>query len=523
MIAKGHLHVRFSGEKLVGDWHLVRTDRRGGDDGAGGPGKAQWLIFKAKDSRANPAYDVVAERPESVVSGRLATRGPKRVGASQHGASARALLEAVGEPALATAVTAIADPSGWLFEVKYDGYRLLAAKAGADVRLHTRRAHDWTERFRPIADAIATVGARECVLDGEACAVDDAKAAVVRGAPGVALGGDAARAHRIRRVRPALARRPRHAPRADRGSARAAREAPRGPGSAPFVLARGPGRPRRLAAGGQEGGSRGARREEERVGVRGGAHDAMAQAALRQAAGVRDRGLRSDGGRAERRGRPPSRPSRGARRARLSRGASARGSTRGRGPRSRSGSRPSASSAPGRASAPDEGSPLGSPDARLRMRLHRVDARRLDAPSAFRRAARGQDRLRRPCARRPTRRRLPKRPERAAPALPAARRDAPKLTNPDKVLFPRDGSRSAMSGTTTRPSRRRCFPISPAGRSRSSATPTASKARSGTSRTRPTRRRGSCGWSTRGRATIRRSESSATTSRRCSGSRTSPR
>lgn len=173
MLDKGHLHVRLFGDKLVGDWHLVRTERRGGDDGAGGSGKGQWLFFKAKDAHANPSYDVVAERPESVVSGRVATRGPQRVGASEHGKSARALLDAVGEPALATAVTSIADPSQWLFEVKYDGYRLIACKAGSEVRLYTRRGNDWTDRFRPIADAFANLAARECVVDGEVCAVDE--------------------------------------------------------------------------------------------------------------------------------------------------------------------------------------------------------------------------------------------------------------------------------------------------------------------------------------------------------------
>ena len=47
MLDKGHLHVRFSGDKLVGDWHLLKTGRAGGDDGAGGSGKGQWLMFKA--------------------------------------------------------------------------------------------------------------------------------------------------------------------------------------------------------------------------------------------------------------------------------------------------------------------------------------------------------------------------------------------------------------------------------------------------------------------------------------------
>jgi bifunctional non-homologous end joining protein LigD len=178
MLEKGHLHVRLFGEKLTGDWHFIRTSGRGGggrlDDGAGGSGKAQWLFFKAKDAQANPAYDVVAERPESVVSGRTATRGPLRVGASEKGKSAKALLDAAGEPMLATAASSIPQPEQFHFEAKYDGYRLLAGKAGAEVRLRTRRSHDWTDRFVPIAQGVGKLGARECVIDGEACVVDDA-------------------------------------------------------------------------------------------------------------------------------------------------------------------------------------------------------------------------------------------------------------------------------------------------------------------------------------------------------------
>jgi bifunctional non-homologous end joining protein LigD len=178
MLEKGHLHVRFFGEKLVGDWHFIRTSGRGGsgrlDDGAGGSGKAQWLFFKAKDAHANPSYDVVTERPESVVSGRKATRGPLRVGASEKGKSAKALLDTAGEPMLATAVPSIALPAQFSFEAKYDGYRILAGKAGADVRLRTRHSHDWTDRFVPIAEGVAKLVARECVIDGEACVVDEA-------------------------------------------------------------------------------------------------------------------------------------------------------------------------------------------------------------------------------------------------------------------------------------------------------------------------------------------------------------
>jgi bifunctional non-homologous end joining protein LigD len=181
MLEKGHLHVRFAGQKLVGDWHLVRTGKDGKasespssslDDGAGGKGHASWLMFKAKDRQANAAYDVVVERPESVVSGRQATRGPRRVGASQQGTSASALHDLVGEPMLAQTATSAPDAAGWLFEVKYDGYRLLACKAGGEARLYTRKGHDWTDRFSPIAEALAKLRARECIVDGEACVVD---------------------------------------------------------------------------------------------------------------------------------------------------------------------------------------------------------------------------------------------------------------------------------------------------------------------------------------------------------------
>ncbi|MGZ6163553.1 MAG: DNA polymerase ligase N-terminal domain-containing protein, partial [Myxococcaceae bacterium] len=67
---KGHLHIVMDGQKLKGGWHLVRTRPQGG--------KAQWLLFKAKDGTERPDYDVVAERPESVASGRRVTRGPQR-------------------------------------------------------------------------------------------------------------------------------------------------------------------------------------------------------------------------------------------------------------------------------------------------------------------------------------------------------------------------------------------------------------------------------------------------------------
>lgn len=169
MRAKGHFKVMLFGEKLRGAWHLVRTSRR-----LGSSGKAQWLFFKAQDADANATLDVVSARPESVVTGRRATRGPGRVTASDAGKTAHQLLLAMGEVARATSGPLMGDGSDYHFEIKFDGYRLLVGKAGGEVRLFTRKQNDWTERFKGIAAAVAALPAREVVVDGEACAVDDA-------------------------------------------------------------------------------------------------------------------------------------------------------------------------------------------------------------------------------------------------------------------------------------------------------------------------------------------------------------
>jgi bifunctional non-homologous end joining protein LigD len=81
----------------------------------------------------------------------------------------------VGELALATTARSLeelGDARAYLFELKYDGYRVLAAKRGDEVRLDSRNRHDWTARMAPIADAVRALPARACLLDGEVCALD---------------------------------------------------------------------------------------------------------------------------------------------------------------------------------------------------------------------------------------------------------------------------------------------------------------------------------------------------------------
>src|SRR5207253_4776384 len=166
---KGHLRVRFHGHKLNGEWHLVRT---GGMQGS----KSQWLMFKAKDGKENPAYDVVAERPESVVSGRVATRGPERAGVLRAPRPPPdALLKGMLPPMLATLVEEPPpDEENWMVERKYDGYRALSALSNGRVAMWTRNALDLTARFPAIARSLSQIVVGDAALDGEIAILDPA-------------------------------------------------------------------------------------------------------------------------------------------------------------------------------------------------------------------------------------------------------------------------------------------------------------------------------------------------------------
>jgi bifunctional non-homologous end joining protein LigD len=73
---------------------------------------------------------------------------------------------------LATLVREPFQRPGWVYEEKYDGYRILAYKEGPRVRLLSRNDKDRTEAFRDIADAVAGLPARTLLLDGEVVAFD---------------------------------------------------------------------------------------------------------------------------------------------------------------------------------------------------------------------------------------------------------------------------------------------------------------------------------------------------------------
>ena len=244
--ARGKLKFRLHGDKLRGGFTLVRSRMRGD-----GTDKEQWLLIKERDEEARDEreFDVVLDRPGSVMTGRTApgdtpsksARAAPRARASAAGAvdvapapparrgasHARAATAATGtragragarrsaaavaktdtvsarnleslrellgrpdidgarraampqhlEPQLATLVDTPPPSGDWSYEIKFDGYRLLARVErsrgdSAQVRLYTRTGLDWTAKFSQQARALSALGFDSAWLDGEAVVLD---------------------------------------------------------------------------------------------------------------------------------------------------------------------------------------------------------------------------------------------------------------------------------------------------------------------------------------------------------------
>src|SRR4051794_3896720 len=67
-------------------------------------------------------------------------------------------------------------PSGpnWVHEIKHDGYRMMARRDAAGIRLLTRNGYDWAQKYPLIVEAVNHLRVRSCLIDGEAvCCNED--------------------------------------------------------------------------------------------------------------------------------------------------------------------------------------------------------------------------------------------------------------------------------------------------------------------------------------------------------------
>ena len=177
----GKLVFRLKGERLKGEWALIRLRTPKPER------QEPWLLIKAADAEADADRDLLAEFDDSVETARdlhsIATDDSSRVHVSKRSATARPTprrstkrrggrLPKLVEPELATLVDDVPMGDKWLFEIKFDGYRILTTADGDEVRCYTRNGLDWTARFGGLPTAIAKLGLDRVLLDGELVAID---------------------------------------------------------------------------------------------------------------------------------------------------------------------------------------------------------------------------------------------------------------------------------------------------------------------------------------------------------------
>lgn len=188
-LVNGHLHFTLDGERMKGEWLLIRLKPRAGEK------RENWLLRKLQDEHAEEGDALVQRELTSVLTG----RSMAEIAADKHGqyplaetkdhdflaqmekASSRnakkmkrkpsAPLPKFRKPQLATLVDDVPAGNEWMHEIKFDGYRAIIAARGNIVRVYTRNGKDWTEKFGPLTGAIAALDLPSCMIDGEIVAI----------------------------------------------------------------------------------------------------------------------------------------------------------------------------------------------------------------------------------------------------------------------------------------------------------------------------------------------------------------
>jgi bifunctional non-homologous end joining protein LigD len=153
---RGDLKIKFHGQKLLGEFALVRTNRSGGKD---------WLLIKKNDFAVRPGW-----KPEDDIRSVLESTADL---SSIEGAI-KAEMPAKLEPMLATLGHVLPSGSDWLYEVKWDGYRALCFINDGKVLMVSRRGNVMDKQFPEVAEALpASIRAKTAIIDGEVVALDE--------------------------------------------------------------------------------------------------------------------------------------------------------------------------------------------------------------------------------------------------------------------------------------------------------------------------------------------------------------
>lgn len=191
-LANGKLLFRLHGQKLAGRWELVKIAKPGDK-------QALWMLFKKRGdafAHLQAAFDVMTALPDSVVSkplpspaspayrpphwpplpGRRAERGGPSWSAKALGSVTGALKAVQPEkisPQLATLATSVPASGVWLYEIKFDGYRMMCRIRDDKAVLITRGGHDWSSKMPALVEALEGLKLTATWLDGEIVVLGD--------------------------------------------------------------------------------------------------------------------------------------------------------------------------------------------------------------------------------------------------------------------------------------------------------------------------------------------------------------
>ncbi|QPQ55999.1 DNA ligase D [Allosphingosinicella flava] len=206
-LEKGHLHFSLDGERMKGEWILIRLKPRPGER------NENWLLRKIEDVHAGSSVGLTEKYLTSVKTGRTmneiaegddppwnsdrAEKSPPRDGEGDQpkaggGAGRKSAktppprsarspspsrgglkLPAFREVQKATLVDHVPSGSAWLHEMKFDGYRCLLAIAEGQAKIYTRTGLDWSDKFPEIVAAAQELEVGSALIDGEIVKVDD--------------------------------------------------------------------------------------------------------------------------------------------------------------------------------------------------------------------------------------------------------------------------------------------------------------------------------------------------------------
>jgi bifunctional non-homologous end joining protein LigD len=160
-LSEGMLKFVLKGSRLRGRWALIRLKGKAGEV------KNNWLLIKEKDEYVKDE-EGISEFITSIRTGRTMTE-------IEEGQDEKLIRNPFSKADVQLAKLVKTIPEGeWLYEMKYDGYRILAFVEGSSVRLITRNGNDITKRFFTIASSLRdwTKG-KAMVLDGEIVIADE--------------------------------------------------------------------------------------------------------------------------------------------------------------------------------------------------------------------------------------------------------------------------------------------------------------------------------------------------------------